>query len=88
MSFLGIIATILGSIAGLSIFFQAYKIFKRKSAKDVSILMYLFILVNGIAWILYGLEIKNAPLIIANLVGGVNVILVIIGWWMYGRGIN
>ena len=85
MSLLGILATTFGSIAGASIFFQAYKIFKRKSAKDVSIITYLFILINGIAWILYGLEIKNTPLVICNLIGGVNVILVIVGWLRYGR---
>jgi len=64
---------------------QAYKIFKRKSAKDISILTYSTVLVACVIWILYGIELRNFPVIITNSLATINVTLVIIGWFLYGR---
>ena len=85
MTILSILATIFGTAAGLANFPQAYKIFKRKSAKDISILTYLILLVGVTIWILYGIEIKNFPVIITNTFGAVNIGLVVLGWFLYGR---
>ena len=49
-------------------FMQTYKIFKRKSAKDVSLGTYLFFTVGIIIWLVYGLSIANYPIIISNAV--------------------
>ncbi len=62
---------------------QAYRIFKRKSAKDISLITYLILFVGGIIWILYGIEIDNFPLILANVIGIFGVSSVIIGWIKY-----
>jgi len=64
---------------------QAIKIFRRKSAKDISIWTYVLITSGGIVWLLYGLEIKSIPLIVANLVGAVGIVMIITGWFLYGR---
>lgn len=85
MTVLSILATIFGTIGGLANLPQAYRIFKRKSAKDISILTYSIILVGCIIWILYGIELRNFPVIITNSLGTINVTLVIIGWLLYGR---
>lgn len=85
MSLLSILATIFGTIGGLANIPQVYRIFKRKSAKDISILTYSIILSSCIIWILYGIEIENIPLIITNALGVVSIILVIIGWFLYGK---
>jgi len=44
MTALSILATVFGTLSGIANLPQAYKIFKRKSAKDISIITYLFLL--------------------------------------------
>jgi len=85
MTILAILATIFGTMSGLANFPQAQKIFKRKSAKDISILTYSILITGAAIWVLYGIEINNFPIIIANVFGVINLGLVIIGWFLYGR---
>jgi len=85
MSILSVLAAVFGTVSGLANFPQAYKIFKRKSAKDISILTYSFLFSGALVWILYGIEIANFPILITNVFGAVNIGLVIIGWFLYGR---
>ncbi len=85
MTVLEILATIFGAVGGIANFPQAYKIFKRKSAKDISIITYSFLFTGAIIWIFYGIEIWNLPVIITNVLGAINIGLVVIGWSLYGR---
>jgi MtN3 and saliva related transmembrane protein len=87
MSFLSILATISGIAASGAMLPQVYKIFKRKSAKDISILTYSMLSVISIIWILYGFEIQNFPVIISNGVGIFFLLAIIVGWFLYGRKI-
>jgi len=85
MTLLTILATIFGAVGGLANFPQALKIFKRKSAKDISIITYSFLFCGAVVWILYGIEIMNFPVIITNVIGAINIGLVVVGWFLYGR---
>ena len=85
MSLISILATVFGTLSGIANFPQAYRIFKRKSAKDISILTYSLLLMGAVTWILYGIEMDNFPIIITNVLGGINIGLVVIGWFLYGR---
>ncbi len=85
MTLLYLLATLFGTISGIANFPQAYKIFKRKSAKDISITTYSILLAGAIVWIFYGIEISNFPIIITNIFGAVNIGLVVIGWSLYGK---
>lgn len=87
MTILSILATLFGTISGIANLPQAIKIFKRKSAKDISILTYSFLFIGAVIWILYGIEIKNFAIIITNIFGTINIGLVVIGWFLYGREI-
>ncbi|MFH1445248.1 MAG: SemiSWEET family transporter [Nanoarchaeota archaeon] len=82
---LEILATMFGIISGIANLPQAYRIFKRKSAKDISILTYSILIVGAIIWLLYGIELANFPIIITNAIGSINIGLVIVGWYFYGR---
>lgn len=85
MTILSTLAMVSG-IAGTFAFVpQVYRIFKRKSAKDISIASYLFLLITGIIWVLYGLEIKSLPIVIPNILGNLIIVFLIIGWFLYGR---
>ena len=83
MTILSVLATISGTILGLANMPQAYKIFKRKSAKDISILTYSIFLVGSIIWFFYGLELNDIAIMLANGIGSVSLICVIIGWLKY-----
>jgi len=83
MTILFILATLFGTLSGIANFPQAYKIFKRKSAKDISIITYSFLFMGALIWIFYGIEIKDFPIIITNILGAINLFLVILGWYFY-----
>ena len=40
---------------------------------------------GAIIWIFYGIELKNFAVIITNSFGALNIGLVVIGWFLYGR---
>jgi MtN3 and saliva related transmembrane protein len=84
MNIIAILATIFGTIGGFSSIPQVYKIFKRKSAKDISIMTYAIVLLGTISWLLYGIQLKDFPLIFSNSVALIFVSLVILGWFLYG----
>lgn len=79
------LATIVGIVGSFAMIPQVYRIFRRKSAQDISISTYAFLLIAGIIWVLYGFNIQSLPLIITNLIGSLTMIGVVIGWFLYGR---
>lgn len=85
MSILSYLAMVFGSIMALANFPQVYKIFKRKSAKDISAITYSVYILGAIIWLLYGIEIKSIPVLVSNIIGITTSILILIGWFLYGR---
>ena len=83
MSLLSILATVFGIIMGLANIPQVYKIFKRKSAKDISSTTAILLLIGSFVWLAYGFEIKNIPVICGNSTGIIVLIILLIGWWRY-----
>jgi MtN3 and saliva related transmembrane protein len=45
---------------------QVYKIYQTKSTKDISFTMYLVLAIGTALWLIYGILIKELPVIIAN----------------------
>ncbi|MFA5174437.1 MAG: SemiSWEET family transporter [Candidatus Pacearchaeota archaeon] len=86
MNIIPSLAIITGALMGMANLPQAYKIFKRKSAKDISIITYLILLIGNIIWVIYGIQIGNIAIMIANSIGIIALGLVNIGWFLYGRG--
>ena len=84
MTTLSVLAAVSGVIGSVAMFPQVYKIFKRKSAKDISFFSYAFLFVSGIIWLLYGLEIQDVPILVSQLVGNIALVFVLIGWFLYG----
>ena len=79
------LATVMGVTGSFAIIPQVYRIFKRKSAKDISIWTYAYLLVAGIIWVLYGFNIESFPIVITNLIGSLTIAGVVAGWVLYGR---
>ncbi len=54
---------------------QAYRIWKNKSAKDVSLITFTIFGLGTLTWLLYGLYLKDLPIIISFLMG-------VVGSWL------
>ena len=48
---------------------HAIKAWKTKSTKDISLYMFLLLVVGILSWLVYGILISSLPLVIANLAG-------------------
>ena len=79
------LATFVGIVGSVAMLPQIYRLFKRKSAKDISISTYSFLFVAGIIWVLYGINIQSLPLIVTNFVGSITLLGIVLGWFFYGR---
>jgi len=78
-----ILAAVFGVLMASAGFPQALKIFRTKSAKDISIFSRLIMLIGGIVWLIYGFLIINFPIIISNIFGTIAEILVIGGYCFF-----
>ena len=85
MTILAVLATIFGVVNGFANFPQIYKIFKRKSAKDISVMTYSILSIGSVVWLLYGFEIKSVPVIVLNALCLFAFILILIGCYLYGQ---
>lgn len=55
-----------GAITSLTFLPQVIKTWKEKSAKDVSLLMFVIAAVNEVMWIIYGALLNNWVIILTN----------------------
>jgi len=65
MKYIGFFAAFCTTIAFLP---QAIKVYKTKSTKDISLLMFLIFTIGVLSWLLYGFVINDLPVILANAV--------------------
>ena len=73
-----------GTLTTISLFPQVFKIWKSKSAKDISLLMFSIFCVGLLLWILYGFSIDSLPVIITNIVTFILACVVIVLKIKYG----
>ena len=69
MDYITIIGLMAAAMGGISLFPQVLKILKTKSTKDISREMILILAVSIFLWLVYGILLKNFPIIIANSFG-------------------
>lgn len=75
----GIIATVFSFCVSFGVIMQIRKVIRRKSSKDISLILYFIVMGSIISWWFYGLAIKSIPLILTNTFAFiVNTILVIV----------
>lgn len=55
-----------GAITSLTFLPQVIKTWKEKSAKDVSLMMFIIAAVNEVMWIVYGALLNNWVIILTN----------------------
>jgi MtN3 and saliva related transmembrane protein len=55
-----------GTISSITFLPQVIKTWKSKSAKDISLWMFLLVTLSVIMWLVYGILIKSVPIIYTN----------------------
>lgn len=78
MTITDIIGTIASIISTVSFIPQAYKIFRTRSTKGISLLSFGTILIGGFFWSLYGFMIKSYQVFITNAFISMVVLFIII----------
>lgn len=85
MTILTFLASAFGVVNGFANLPQIWKIFKTKSAKDISVTTYLILTIGNIVWLLYGIEIKSVPIFYMEGLGLVEFVVILIGCYLYGK---
>ena len=66
MNYVNIIGFIAGTLTTIAFVPQVIKIWKTKSAKDISLGMFVILCTGIILWIVYGILVKSLPVVVAN----------------------
>ena len=64
VTYIGLLAAFCTSVSFIP---QAYRTVKTKHTKDISLTMYLIFVTGVIAWLSYGILLKDIPIIVANI---------------------
>lgn len=78
METIEIIAFVAATLTTTAFAPQVYKVFKSKSAKDISLSMYSILFIGLMLWLYYGVQKDSLPIILANAITGILAALVII----------
>jgi MtN3 and saliva related transmembrane protein len=80
---------VLGFLAGfcttVGIVPQVWRLFKLKSAREISLLFTLLFLAGGICWLIYGITMGLLPVIIWNAIAASLMALMLYAKLRYGR---
>jgi MtN3 and saliva related transmembrane protein len=73
-----IIGLAAAALGGFSLFPQLLKILKTKSTKDLSLGMIMLFCTSIFLWLVYGILMKNSPIIIANFFGFLEALIILL----------
>jgi MtN3 and saliva related transmembrane protein len=80
---------ILGLVGGFFTTFavvpQIMRVYKLKSAREISILYNTMMLLGILIWLAYGIILDLVPIIIWNIIGAVLILLLLLSKLRYGR---
>ncbi len=77
--------TIVGTAMSFGYVTQSVKIIKTKSVKGISLITYLIFAFGLCVWLIYGLSLKDMPIIISNSIALVGALSVITLYIIYSR---
>jgi MtN3 and saliva related transmembrane protein len=69
ITILSIAVSVMGVLMSLGHFPQAYKIYKNRSAKDISIVTYSIFTLGAVVWLAYSVVLQEWPIIASFIVG-------------------
>ena len=78
MDYITIIGLATAALGGVSLFPQLLKVLKTKSTKDLSLGMFIIFCNSIFLWLVYGILMENAPIIIANFFGFIEALIILL----------
>ena len=75
MNFFKVLTTIVGIVMSIGYFPQAYRLYKTKSAENISLVTFVIFALGTLIWTLYGFFIHDLVLILSFIVG-------VVGSWL------
>jgi len=85
LAFIEILAGITGFLMSLAYFPQAWKLYRRKTAHDVSLTSYFLFSIGTIVWLLWGLLSNSQTIIVGYAFGalGANLVMWLIVYYRF-----
>ena len=77
MDYITIIGLSAAAMGGISLFPQVLKVIRTKSTKDISREMFLLLAGSIFLWLIYGILLKDLPIIIANFFGFIQTLIIL-----------
>jgi MtN3 and saliva related transmembrane protein len=83
-----IFGLIAGAITTGSFIPQVVKVYKLKSAHEISLSFTLLFISGDLLWLIYGIFINSLPIIFWNIIGAILAFALLIGKLKFGRDIR
>jgi MtN3 and saliva related transmembrane protein len=80
-----LIGSVAGTLTTVSFLPQVLKTYRSRSAKDISLVMFLLFSLGVFLWLLYGLSIQSMPIIISNFITLVLSLSILVMKFWFGR---
>jgi MtN3 and saliva related transmembrane protein len=77
MDYINIIGLAAAAMGGISLFPQVLKVLKTKSTKDISRETIVILASSIFLWLIYGILLKNLPIVIANFFGLIQALIIL-----------
>lgn len=68
MDFVKIIGFVAASLTTFAFFPQAIKVIRTRDTKSISVVMYIVVTAGLVLWLVYGILLRDLPLILANFI--------------------
>ncbi len=68
MDLVGILGMMAGALTTISFLPQAIKIIQTKDTSGISLIMYIAFTIGVLLWVIYGICLMAAPIVIANVI--------------------
>jgi MtN3 and saliva related transmembrane protein len=83
MDFVTIVGLAAAAITVISLFPQLVKVWRTKSTKDISLGMFALFCGGVFLWFVYGILMKDVPIIVANLLGFIQTLIILMFKFKY-----
>ena len=80
-----LIGSVAGTLTTLSFLPQVLKTYRSRSAKDISLVMFLLFSLGVFLWLLYGLSIQSMPIVVSNGITLVLSLSILVMKFWFGR---
>ena len=74
-----------GALITISFLPQIIRVYKLRSAREISLLFTLLVLLGVFFWLAYGLYFRLSPVILWNSISAVLIVVLLVGKLKYGR---